>query len=626
MQSGTLTNRRAALLLVSSSCSWLAANAPVLAQAKFTVAAGGPSGLLPATMYRTVGGVPIVAWPGSGLGCPSPLDDITSISPRKLVSEFVACSSVDPTSVGSTQGPPPQGLPPFSVFDQAQKRQVAGDLFFTSMAFSRSSGIIPGASLPVQQTYLAANQAAPWARYFGLLPSGGPEVTFPPLTPQDDIDGVINEPGVMPVYFTLTPSSPSLPSLVGANPSGADIVFDPQPLAPGTESVFAKAASLGLLVGDVIDAMIIYDDNADGVFNQVDTVIFSLGRNSPSLALLGATAADLLVVNSGSDATVQIFATANNWGLTAADNTDELDAAQLINQSAYQTLLGLIGDITSASKPNGPVATDLFKGIDLADASRVQFSMGLQSFGFSNAMGKGDRVADDVVVPAGEHWLITGFNFQSFQPGMPPGPSPLQAYMVGLWSEPPIVGKEPDLMPSTMFVPGRTNDLLSAFSGTFRVPESNLLQSSHPIFADACILQRPLPVVGPATIWIEWQALGHPSFPGPFVPAVTLANQTGKPRANATRFSPSAGDWKPIVDDGPMQAPQDLPFEVRFERVSLPMPCFADCDASGTLSIDDLICFQTDFALGGPNADCDANGELSIDDFICFLTSFALGC
>ncbi len=54
--------------------------------------------------------------------------------------------------------------------------------------------------------------------------------------------------------------------------------------------------------------------------------------------------------------------------------------------------------------------------------------------------------------------------------------------------------------------------------------------------------------------------------------------------------------------------------------------CYADCDASGTLSIDDFICFQTLFALADPAADCDASGTLSIDDFICFQTLFAIGC
>ncbi len=53
---------------------------------------------------------------------------------------------------------------------------------------------------------------------------------------------------------------------------------------------------------------------------------------------------------------------------------------------------------------------------------------------------------------------------------------------------------------------------------------------------------------------------------------------------------------------------------------------YADCDASGGLSIDDFICFQTFFALGDPYADCDGSGGLSIDDFICFQTFFAIGC
>lgn len=54
--------------------------------------------------------------------------------------------------------------------------------------------------------------------------------------------------------------------------------------------------------------------------------------------------------------------------------------------------------------------------------------------------------------------------------------------------------------------------------------------------------------------------------------------------------------------------------------------CLADCDASGALSIDDFICFQTFFSLGDLQADCDGNGTLNIDDFVCFQTAFSLGC
>ncbi len=60
--------------------------------------------------------------------------------------------------------------------------------------------------------------------------------------------------------------------------------------------------------------------------------------------------------------------------------------------------------------------------------------------------------------------------------------------------------------------------------------------------------------------------------------------------------------------------------------VNVPSTCYPDCDASGSLTIDDFICFQTLFAIGDPAADCDASGTLSIDDFICFQTYFAIGC
>ncbi len=55
-------------------------------------------------------------------------------------------------------------------------------------------------------------------------------------------------------------------------------------------------------------------------------------------------------------------------------------------------------------------------------------------------------------------------------------------------------------------------------------------------------------------------------------------------------------------------------------------PCEPDCDASGSLDIDDFICFQTLYAIGSAKADCDASGDLDIDDFICFQTIYALGC
>ncbi len=56
------------------------------------------------------------------------------------------------------------------------------------------------------------------------------------------------------------------------------------------------------------------------------------------------------------------------------------------------------------------------------------------------------------------------------------------------------------------------------------------------------------------------------------------------------------------------------------------IPCVADMDASGTLTIDDFIAFQTLFALASEAADVSCDNALTIDDFIVFQTLFAIGC
>ncbi len=54
---------------------------------------------------------------------------------------------------------------------------------------------------------------------------------------------------------------------------------------------------------------------------------------------------------------------------------------------------------------------------------------------------------------------------------------------------------------------------------------------------------------------------------------------------------------------------------------------FADCDANGTINLDDIDCFVAAF-LGGDlaGADCDDNGTINLDDIDCFVASFLGGC
>ncbi len=54
--------------------------------------------------------------------------------------------------------------------------------------------------------------------------------------------------------------------------------------------------------------------------------------------------------------------------------------------------------------------------------------------------------------------------------------------------------------------------------------------------------------------------------------------------------------------------------------------CYADCNASGALSVADFTCFQAKFAAGDPYANCNHSGGLTVADFVCFQAKFVAGC
>jgi hypothetical protein len=60
--------------------------------------------------------------------------------------------------------------------------------------------------------------------------------------------------------------------------------------------------------------------------------------------------------------------------------------------------------------------------------------------------------------------------------------------------------------------------------------------------------------------------------------------------------------------------------------VPLQPSCYADCDQSGSLNVNDFVCFQSRFAGANSYADCDQSGTLNVNDFVCFQARFAAGC
>jgi len=60
--------------------------------------------------------------------------------------------------------------------------------------------------------------------------------------------------------------------------------------------------------------------------------------------------------------------------------------------------------------------------------------------------------------------------------------------------------------------------------------------------------------------------------------------------------------------------------------IPIGLPCRADFDEDGQLTIFDFLAFQNAFDAGDPAADFDGDGELTLFDFLAFQNAFDAGC
>lgn len=117
-------------------------------------------------------------------------------------------------------------------------------------------------------------------------------------------------------------------------PSGANIYFNADPAGGKQTVLYASFGDLGLMQGDDISGMVVFDSDGagsfDGVFNGLDQVLISLTENSPSLLTIDpgavASSADVFSVDASGNAVV--FARAAELGLDAS--TDSVDAVDLL--------------------------------------------------------------------------------------------------------------------------------------------------------------------------------------------------------------------------------------------------------------------------------------------------------
>ncbi len=160
------------------------------------------------------------------------------------------------------------------------------------------------------------------AATFGLGIAEGAGAPGPTIEGLDGYDR--RPPGFFagPIFWSV-----DVGSLIGpyAGASGADIFASP-PVGgfsgAGLSALWATSTSLGLIAGDEIDALEIFDGGALGVFDAPDVVLFSLAPSSPSIGLLGVAPGDVLI--SGFGGFGGIYAPGTSLGLSPVDNLNAL--------------------------------------------------------------------------------------------------------------------------------------------------------------------------------------------------------------------------------------------------------------------------------------------------------------
>lgn len=148
-----------------------------------------------------------------------------------------------------------------------------------------------------------------------VLVCDAPACGLSALPGQSDIDALdLQPPG---------PRAANARGMVMSLAGGGPVLFyQPAPGAgAGAPVQYANAAQLGLLPGDEIDALAIFDFNPAAGLNPGDTVYVSLTNGSPTLAGLGATGADVLMVAPVGPV---IIVPAANFGLQAGDELNAL--------------------------------------------------------------------------------------------------------------------------------------------------------------------------------------------------------------------------------------------------------------------------------------------------------------
>jgi len=269
-----------------------------------------------ASIYREVGPLdvgPQVDVAGSEFGAVSSGDNTLDFSAGEtdIANTHRVFFSVSAGSLGASG----------AVLAEQALNQGAADVFVSSTALSPLAAI-GGTPSTASGNSLFLNQTD--YNFLPALAAGSNNVAV-----QDDSDGFelsqFKNSGVtrvLPVYFNLDASSPSLADL-SLSAVTSWIFYTPNSQST-VDSVFAQPGTLGLVNADVIDGLAVYDGGTLGLAETGEYVVFSLQNGSPSL---GTTLSGADVFVSALDGSFFKWIDHSQLGLLSTDEIDALDVA-----------------------------------------------------------------------------------------------------------------------------------------------------------------------------------------------------------------------------------------------------------------------------------------------------------
>ena len=288
--------------------------------------------------------MPSIEVPRMNLGLLTVADNVDALALSETdlggTDTFVIIFSVDRAATGGALPDPNVAALgfPFNVRDQASKNQAASDAFMSLLLFDRS-GPIPPNNFPVRgstsaNNVLVINGGDAGGVDFYVTPTDSPATNN--SGSQSNVNGGsgtqpssksttgLRAAGGWPqgfAFFSLGAGSPSLGALPGTG-SPADIYIDTDLDTPFGQELYVGPNLIGLLPGDDIDGLIIFENGDNAFTSGADQLIFSLAPGSPSLDGNWGSGDLFTSVGFGS---FQPFCTASNLGLAETDNLNMLD-------------------------------------------------------------------------------------------------------------------------------------------------------------------------------------------------------------------------------------------------------------------------------------------------------------